>query len=662
MNKLDIQNAIAHVLCSKDPTQSFESCFENHTSKTLPCSGYQQCRVTEKTEQQLDYILSSMTDNVFLEACAGSGKTEVVGMKMSYEINKWTNTKSGIAVLTFTNEATDTIVNRVESFSKKTSFHPHYIGTLTGFIHGYISQLFGYKYFNHKKIGDDTSFRLVDKSVDVFNNHWLVKYKISIPYVTSAGHSGDLYANQIYFDFKSNDYIIFIPDNIKMSVTEYYNSPGFSAYVESIRKKTGKEWLFKIEYVKQEFHAAKMKFLGDGFATFEDMNNVGYTILKNRRIARSITTRFPTILIDECQDLSWIEIEILNKLRESGTSLHFIGDLHQSIYEFKDADPAYTKSYLSTFKNLSLTDNFRSCQPIVELANRISSISLPIRGLNKNKLNDDSVCYYEYSDLNLIENQYSILLRRFNLSSDRSTILVRQHNLKSEFEIQHKINTHLLLNAIQLWNLKTPITRRTALEFAGKELQRWFGGARTSKGYHCPSGINSAFRWRIFIKDFLELCCSIPQLTDIVGKNYSHWYKQAREQRSTLLKSAYINLKAFDSDIRDFDNLPTFKAPSGTATDTVVILNNAEKPESITINTIHSVKGSDFDGVLVVSSKHNRGSGAHWKHWLNGNGEGTRIGYVASTRAKYSLIWAVPTLTDEDRGYLESFGFKRIEI
>ena len=55
-------------------------------------------------------------------------------------------------------------------------------------------------------------------------------------------------------------------------------------------------------------------------------------------------------------------------------------------------------------------------------------------------------------------------------------------------------------------------------------------------------------------------------------------------------------------------------------------------------------------------------SGGHWKtHWLNGEGETKRIGYVASTRARHLLVWGVPKLTKEDINLLESYGFNDAE-
>lgn len=69
-------------------------------------------------------------------------------------------------------------------------------------------------------------------------------------------------------------------------------------------------------------------------------------------------------------------------------------------------------------------------------------------------------------------------------------------------------------------------------------------------------------------------------------------------------------------------------------------------------------KGCTFDTTLVISTKNARSIGGHWKeHWLNGTGEAKRIGYVASTRAKYLLVWGVPKMNSEDKELLKLYGF-----
>lgn len=619
-------------------------------------------KVKEKTDQQLKYVLSPINENVFLEACAGSGKTEVVGMKTAYEISRWNKKNSGFAVLTFTNEATETIKQRVEQFSRTSSLYPHYIGTLTGFIHGLIAQKFGYRYFKHKKESIDTTYRLIDKDVDVHENHWLNNYALPIQKIIDSKKRTKLFANQVYFNPKIKDFVIRLSENAQMSLTDYYNSDKVQEFVLEIRKEKQKDWLFQLEYFYEGVKKVKSQFLFDGFANFEDMNYIAYRILdKSPEIAKLIARKYPVVFIDECQDLSWIEINILDKIRLGGSTLHFIGDLNQAIYDFKNADPEYTKDYVSRFEHYKLTDNFRSCRPIVETASRILDKNLKINGSLENKLGDECVCYFEYQELGLLRKQYSEYLESLNIPYNKAAILVRQQNLKWELEATNSESRHLLLDAIQLWGDNTPTSHLVALELAGKYLQKFFGGARTKKNYYCPNGIDSVYRWRVFIKDFLEKCCELPQLMNVENRQYKDWYKEYNKISSDIFMDAYKSLKSYDSEHRDFTNISLYRTPSGTSKDTISRSFSKIEENLPSVYTIHSVKGKDFHSVMVVSSLHN-GSG-YWKQWIEKDGEPKRIGYVANTRPKYSLVWAIPVLkNEEDRTNIESYGFKRIDI
>ena len=102
MTKEKLQEEISKVVCAKPDNITCEECFK--MARGQICRGSKQCRISEKTEEQLEYVLSSIQENVFLKACAGSGKTEVVGLKTAYEIKKWKECNSGIAVLSFTND------------------------------------------------------------------------------------------------------------------------------------------------------------------------------------------------------------------------------------------------------------------------------------------------------------------------------------------------------------------------------------------------------------------------------------------------------------------------------------------------------------------------------------------------------------------------------
>ncbi|MGF7048250.1 DNA helicase-2/ATP-dependent DNA helicase PcrA [Paenibacillus sp. DS2015] len=618
-----------------------------------------QSKVREKTDQQLKYVLSPTTENIFLEACAGSGKTEVVGMKTAFEINKWSSKNSGIAVLTFTNDATDTIKERVKVFSGLTTLYPHYIGTLSGFIHGFIAQSYGYKYFKHKNRGVDASYRLVDKNLVVYENHWLKKYKL--PYMNLNSSGQDVYAHQIYYDYKINDIVIFYSENYKLPLKEYYQLTTVQEFVQDYRNRKGNDRLLGFEYIKKEIGKVKQTFFEDGFANFDDINSIAYRVLKkDAHLASLIAARFPLIVVDECQDLSWIEINILHQLKEHGSILHFVGDLNQSIYEFKGAVPVTTTEYLSGFKKFYLTDNFRSCHSIVNTSNKLLDVTLPIRGLAADKFGVNSVCYMEYQDLIVLKQQYANFLEKLDIPFRRSAILVRQQTLKQDFETNIKESKHSILDALQLWAENTPKSRMLALELASSHIHKWFGGAKTRSNYYCPNAIDSVYRWRIFIKDFLDGCAALPELLRINDIEYSTWYRNFNNSYKSILQEAYKDLSNFDSEKRVFEDLPKIISPRGTAKCSVSSYKTIESINNVSVSTIHSVKGKDFDSVMLVSSRHNSGSG-HWKQWIEKELESGRIGYVANTRAKYSLVWGVPVLKEEEKALLESYGFKQAD-
>src|SRR5260370_33590817 len=78
--------------------------------------------------------------------------------------------------------------------------------------------------------------------------------------------------------------------------------------------------------------------------------------------------RFPTVLVDEYQDLSTVNIALLEKLAKG--RLGAVGDRWQSIYGFRGAD---TKAYETLKERFTMTErdlsiSFRCPQVIVEAA------------------------------------------------------------------------------------------------------------------------------------------------------------------------------------------------------------------------------------------------------------------------------------------------------
>ncbi|MCO2242589.1 hypothetical protein FA379_30230, partial [Pseudomonas aeruginosa] len=78
--------------------------------------------------------------------------------------------------------------------------------------------------------------------------------------------------------------------------------------------------------------------------------------------------------------------------------------------------------------------------------------------------------------------------------------------------------------------------------------------------------------------------------------------------------------------------------------------------------TIHQVKGETHDATVVVSSQQSGPHQSHWKDWLaDPASEAARFAYVASSRPRHLLIWAVKKLKDDELKRLAGLGFEILE-
>ena len=585
-------------------------------------------RIEEKTDEQLDYILSPIDQCIYLEACAGSGKTEVLGLKAAYEICRWRSRQTGIAVLTFTNEATATIADRVSSFYDKPVPSNHFIGTFSSFVHGHIAQRFGYKFYDMPEDKADKSFRVIDSDISPYSNQWLKNYKLDFYLPRQV-----IYASQLIFRASSRKWYVKQKETAQLLTELYDGDP---------------------RQLTKQANACKSKFLNDGFATFEDMNLIARKCLRDETVRHYIARKFPVILVDECQDLSASELGILSLLISTGTTVHYIGDLHQAIYSFKDSYPKPLLDHLTThhFETMRLSQNFRSTQKIVDLSRIIGRIDYPISGSVEGKCKGYDCCYIEYDeDEKDATAAFIDILNRFGISSENAVVLVRTKSAKQElsngFSNDHK--THPVINAIQLWQQNEPVARQTALSLLGYQLQRWMGFHGKSNNYYYSDEVcSNAVSWRLLLRDILAELCSDPAMTTVDELTYGSWYSKNKERVIGVI-AHHLNTIG--------QNLPeiTIRTPKGTAKLPIYPVKLTED-EQLRVETIHSVKGGTFDAVLLLSSPDGRGKTGFWESWLNPEEESGRIGYVASTRPRYLLCWGVKRLTDVQRRELEKLG------
>ena len=560
-------------------------------------------------------------------------KTEVLGLKAAYEICRWRSRQTGIAVLTFTNEATATIADRVSSFYGKPVPSNHFIGTFSSFVHGHIAQRFGYKFYDIPEDKADKSFRVIDSDISPYSNQWLENYRLDFYLPRQV-----IYASQLILRVSSRKWYVKQKETTQLLTELYDGDPR--------------------QLIKQA-NACKLKFLNDGFATFEDMNLIARKCLRDETIRRYIARKFPVILVDECQDLSASELGILSLLISAGTVVHYIGDLHQAIYSFKDACPEQYKAHIEAhrFETRRLSANFRSTQKIVDFSRKMGGIDYPISGSVESKCGDYDCCYVEYDD----DEKDAIMaftdtLNRFDIPIKDAVVLVRTQTAKQKLSHgpsnDHK--THPIINAIQLWQQNEPVARQTALSLLGYQLQRWMGFHGKSNNYYysdevCPNAVS----WRLLLKNILVELCSDPAMINVDELTYGSWYSKNKERVISII-AHHLNTIG--------QNLPeiTIRTPKGTAKLPIYPVKLTED-EQLRVETIHSVKGGTFDAVLLLSSPDGRGKTGFWENWLKSSEESGRIGYVASTRPRYLLCWGVSNLSDDQRRELEGMGFIKLD-
>lgn len=117
-----------------------------------------------------------------------------------------------------------------------------------------------------------------------------------------------------------------------------------------------------------------------GLVDFGDIEHLCLKLLQDEVVAAEVGERFDEVLIDECQDLNGVQDAILSRIARpaaEGGELFLVGDVKQSVYRFRQADPGL---FLARYERASpdpaapeqridLQANFRSRPNILAAVN-----------------------------------------------------------------------------------------------------------------------------------------------------------------------------------------------------------------------------------------------------------------------------------------------------
>jgi DNA helicase-2/ATP-dependent DNA helicase PcrA len=103
-------------------------------------------------------------------------------------------------------------------------------------------------------------------------------------------------------------------------------------------------------------------------------------------VRKRVARRFEHILVDEFQDTSFVQLEILRLLAQDHGNIAAVGDDDQSIYRFRGASPRSILDFERRFgpaTRVELELNYRSAPPIIDAARAIVKMIEPDRRVQK---------------------------------------------------------------------------------------------------------------------------------------------------------------------------------------------------------------------------------------------------------------------------------------
>jgi DNA helicase II / ATP-dependent DNA helicase PcrA len=327
-------------------------------------------------EQQL--AVSHPMEPVAIIAGAGSGKTTVMSARVLHLINSKQVESEQILGLTFTNKAASQLRNRIAKQLGK-DFQDKLPNIAT--YHSFARQLLidhgaalGIEP-DHRTLTDTARAQLALKVLRETKTE-LVQLDYSIGRIVEMLLKLDeLLAEHL---LTSSEVINFDNDWAAQLATLRPN--------DDIRKAMSvASQRIELLAVVEEFRSSKAQL---GLVDFADQMRLAVELLQvNPDLAANLKMQYKCVLLDEYQDTSVAQQQMLLLAFGDGHSVTAVGDPLQSIYAWRGASAETTRSFPYLFptkigepaKVLSLSENYRSAGSILEAANQLIA---PVRVAN----------------------------------------------------------------------------------------------------------------------------------------------------------------------------------------------------------------------------------------------------------------------------------------
>lgn len=428
-----------------------------------------------------------------------------------------------------------------------------------------------------------------------------------------------------------------------------------------------------------------------GVLDFDDLLLYWREALAHPTIGPQIANGYDHVLVDEYQDVNALQVDVLQHLVGGEQTLTVVGDDAQSIYSFRASSPDHILEFPDVFpgaQTLALTTNYRSTQPIIDVANALGSeaprgFMTTLTACPQTTGNDrphlircadedgqsDSVC------------DRVLQLREEGMSLREQAILVRaaHHSGRLEIELTRRGIPFVKyggLKYLEAAHVKDLLAVFRIVDNPRDELS-WFrvlqllegvGPAKAHKailtlGLHSSDGPNGVTlvevqrRWPQVAADLGRAArqSAAPVIDALTAAQHEPLVIHAERLRAAVAPLIEANYDNTDVRLTDLEALVQATNTAERLCE-VAAEHVLEPPHStgeladqpvidedyVVISTVHSAKGLEWDAVHVIHAAD--GNFPSDMALTDGDGleEERRLFYVALTRARRSLDIYVP--------------------
>ena len=601
-------------------------------------------------EKQQEAI-NSLEGRIRVIAGAGSGKTGVLTHRYAELIKKGVKPEN-ILCVTFTNKAANEMKERIYKLVEKECK----LDLITTF-HGFCLRILRE---NSYLLGWDSTFKVLDGDDqnaiirDVYKECKIDKDEVS--YKAAKDIITDFKVNKEYYLLN-----VFKPDGSIKRLYEDAKETCRDSFLAD-NNDIAKEIYFGYLYHQQKAYGID----------FNDMIILTCIILsENKGVLAEWQKQLKYVMVDEFQDASLRQYQLVSMLTEKSGNLFVVGDPDQTIYSWRGAKPELLVNFdkEKKTKTIIMNQNYRSTPNILDIANTI---------IDKNKLRvkkelftknpkGDKVTWAHFDgpkeEAEWIANKIKTLLKKHKPKD--IVILYRMHFLSRSIEeqlIKQKIpyTIHSGTNFYErkeikdilsylrvLSNPKDDLSLKRIINTPTRgigykkieELQKYANIANCSLWESCNHFIkldkNTKLQDFVFMINYLTEKSKTLNLKELIkeildkstyGKLLEQNFEEERLQNVSELISS---LNSFDKDITLDKYLQE-----------VALLTNTDKKtrDVVTLMTIHSAKGLEFPVVFVIGMSEGQFPCTHSYDSMEEGEEERRLAYVAYTRAKEKLF------------------------